>query len=209
MPTPLPPIYDVFVLSGAGIIAANAAAAHGPLIDIASFKIGTGADGATSADTGLTGTLVYSGTPTAWNRQADGTVDIVCVIPPTLNGSYQEVGLYLADGTMFARMVFSTPQTLFSGSLSRNSYTLHCLLKLEQGSGLITSSIAVQQPQVSYVDKWSNVTPPSTYPSDTKFLIVQEAVNIEGTFGILTPATTGDAWAGWREVLLLNLRGAT
>lgn len=194
MPTPLPPIYDVFVLSGAGIAAANAAAAHGPLIDIASFKVGTGSAGATSADTGLNGTTVYSGVPTAWNRQSDGTVDIICVLPPTLSGYFQEIALYLADGTMFAHMTFTEPQTLFSGALSRNSYTIHCLLKLEQGTGLITSTIAAQQPQVSYTDKWSNVTPPSTYSTDTKFLIVQEPVNVEGTLGILTPSTTADTW---------------
>jgi hypothetical protein len=154
----------LFLITDAGLAAASIATPTGPYIHITSFEIGSGYGyNPQRSDTGLNGNLLYTGTPTTYENIGNNTLDIICEIPPDAGPfDFGEVALYLSGGVMFAKAVFSTPQTKYS-SLGTNvvsSYTFHCLLKLEQSTAVFQISTTNGPPAVWNVYAWSDVYPP-------------------------------------------------
>jgi len=169
----------LFVITDAGLAAASVATPTGPYIHITSFEVGSGY-GYTPlpSDTGLNGSLEYSGTPTAYQSIGNNTLNIICEIPPDAGPfNFGEVALFLDGGVMFAKAVFDTPQTKFSalGSNVVSSYTFNCLLKLQQSTAVFQIDTENGPPAVYNVFQWSDVYPPGVSANpDIPLYLVKE-----------------------------------
>jgi len=154
----------VFVITDLGLAVASTAAPTGPFISLTSFAIGS-AFGYTPepTDTGLNGTLLYTGVPTSYENIGNNTLNIICNLPPG-TGPFQfgEVALYLAGGTMFAKAVFDTPQQQYSslGSNVISSYTFNCLIKLQQSTAVFQIDTICAPPTLWNAYQWSDIYPP-------------------------------------------------
>src|SRR6185437_1301697 len=166
-------VTPLFLITNAGLAAASVATPTGPYIHIVGFKIGSAYGYTpTTNQTSLQGSVLYSAAPTTYQFIGNNTLDIINQIPPEA-GPWQfgEVGLYLADSSggfsdssvLFAIAVFETPQTKFS-SLGTNvvsSYTLNCLLKLQQSTAVFQINTTTGTPSVVDIYQWSDVYPPN------------------------------------------------
>lgn len=168
-----------FLVTDAGLAAASVATPTGPYVHITSFKIGS-AYGYTPqrSDTDINGNLLYEGVPTSYQNIGNNTLDVVLQIPPDAGPfDFGEVAVFLDGGVMFAKAVFDSPQTKFS-SLGTNvvsSYTLHCLIKLQQSIAIFQIDTNNGPPAVWEVDKWSDVYPPGVSANpDIPLTLVRE-----------------------------------
>jgi hypothetical protein len=171
----------LLLITDAGLEAASKATPQGPFIHITSFEIGSAYGYTpTTSQTSIQGNLLFGGPnthPTSYQPIGNNTLDILCIIPPEAGPfEFGEVALFLDDGTMFAIAVFDTPQTKFS-SLGTNvisSYTLHCLLKLQQSTAIFQVDTVVPV-AVLDVFQWSDVFPPGVSANpDIPILNVRE-----------------------------------
>jgi hypothetical protein len=166
-------------ITNAGLAAASVATPTGPYIHITQFEIGS-AYGYTplNTDTGINGNLLYTGTPTSYEYIGNNTLNIICEIPVDA-GPWQfgEVALFLPGGVMFAKGVFSEPQTKYS-SLGTNvvsSYTFNCLLKLQQSVAVFQIDTINGPPAVVDIYQWSDVYPPGISANpDVPLYVVRE-----------------------------------
>lgn len=159
----------LLLITNVGLTAANNANPQGPWIHITKFEIGS-AYGYTPDvnQTQLQGNLLYSGTPTDYRYIGNNTTNIICIIPPEAGPwEFGEVALFAQDMTgatyLFAIAVFASPQTKFS-SLGTNvvsSYTLNCLIKLQQSVAIFQIDTSPTTPYVADIYQWSDVYPPS------------------------------------------------
>lgn len=155
----------LMLITNAGLAVASTAGPNGgPYINITSFQIGSGYGYTpTTSQTAIQGNLLYTGAPTTYQNIGNNTVNIICEIPPDAGPwDFGEVALFLEDGTMFSIAVFDTPQTKFSalGTNVVTSYTLNCLLKLQQSTAVFQISTATSPPSVVDIYQWSDVYPP-------------------------------------------------
>lgn len=165
------------IITEAGLAAANAAGVNGPYIHISSFKVGSAFNyQALPTDVDLNGTVLYTGTPFAYSYVDPQTLNIVCIIDASA-GPFQfgEVGLYLADGTLFAKAVYDTLQTKYSSlSLGVGSrYRFNCLLRLQRANGIFQIDTQINQ-SILEVDTWSQVVPQVSNPNAPNLIIVHE-----------------------------------
>jgi len=153
-----------FLITNLGLAVASTASPTGPWISITSFQIGDGYGYTPDInDIGLNGNLLFEGTPTSYENVGNNTINIICDIPPNAGPfNFGEVALFLSDGTMFAKAVFDTPQTKYSslGSGVATSYTLNCLLKLQQSVAVFQITTLCGPPSVWEAYSWSEVYPP-------------------------------------------------
>ncbi|WP_391857963.1 phage tail-collar fiber domain-containing protein, partial [Vibrio cidicii] len=147
-----------------GLAAASVATPTGPSIQIVAFKVGDGYGYTPQrTDTGLNGNTLYTGVPTTYNFVAPDTLDILCELPPDAGYfEFGEVGLYLPGDVLFAKAVFQKPQLKYPNMTAAtvNTYSLHCLLKLQQAMALIQVTVQ-QNPAILNVYAWSDVIPPN------------------------------------------------
>jgi hypothetical protein len=186
-----------FLITNAGLAVASVATPTGPWINITSFQVGS-AYGYTPqvTDTGLNGNLLYQGAPTAYQSVGNNTIDIICDIPPDAGPfEFGEVGIFLEDGTMFAKAVFDSPQTKFSalGTNVVSSYTFNCLLKLQQSVAVFQITTNNGPPSVFEVYNWSDVFPPgiSANPDIPLYLIRELSESGDST---LLQNSTDELW---------------
>jgi hypothetical protein len=167
----------MLLITNVGLEAASRAKPEGPYIHIVKFEIGS-AYGYTPDvnQTELRGQILYGGdpNPSGWARPTtyryigNNTTNIICEIPPEAGPwEFGEVGLFAEDQTgtpyLFAIAVFQSPQTKFS-SLGTNvisSYTLNCLIKLQQSVAIFKIDTANGSPTVLDIYQWSDIYPPS------------------------------------------------
>jgi phage-related tail fiber protein len=105
-----------FIMTTAGLAAATAATPSGPYVHIVEFRLGSGV-GYTpiQADSGLRGTLLYSGVPRSYTMVAGDTGNFICEVPSTAGPfMYGEIGLYLPGGVLFALASFPQLQQKFN-----------------------------------------------------------------------------------------------
>lgn len=182
-----------FVITTAGLAAASSAGA----VVITKFQLGSGY-GYTpaSSDTALHGTIVLpNAVPSADNRVSDDTRDIVCVLPAVAGPfQYGEIGLYLADGTLFALAAYSALQTKVTSSVNgvANALTFHCLLRFGTNPALIEVNPATPGVAATVADT-SYVTGPALMSGMPNALLVNETV-YGGSNLFLTKATAAK-WA--------------
>lgn len=183
-----------FQITNAGNAAASISTPTGPWINIVSFSIGAGY-GYTPlpTDTGLSGSTLFTGTPTSYQNVGDGTLDILCEIPPNA-GPFQfgEIALYLPGNVMFAKAVFPTPQTKFSalGTNVVSSYELHCLLTLAQGTAVFQITTVVPTTLLQ-VYSWSDIYPPNLSANPTVPLIQVMELSEYGDSTLLSNSSAG------------------
>ena len=182
-----------------GLAAASTASITGPFVDIVEYRLGAGSTPPAASDTGLSGATLYAGAPSTYANVGSNTKNIVCNLPPAAGPfTFQEIGLFLAGGVLFARYVWPTPQTKLaaaSGSNVQSSFTFNCLITLAQGNSIISVSTALQAPDILEIDRWSNVVPPaqSSYPDVPAILVMER--NNQGDTCLLTSASTGTKWS--------------
>ncbi|HDH7442938.1 TPA: phage tail protein, partial [Escherichia coli] len=164
MSTPIVPNSASFLITDVGLAAASVATPTGPSIQIVAFKVGDGYGYTPQrTDTGLNGNTLYTGVPTTYNFVAPDTLDILCELPPDAGYfEFGEVGLYLPGDVLFAKAVFQKPQLKYPNMTAAtvNTYSLHCLLKLQQAMALIQVTVQ-QNPAILNVYAWSDVIPPN------------------------------------------------
>lgn len=152
------------LVTDVGLAAASIAKPDGPYIQIVKFKIGSGYGYTpTRFDTGLQGNIVHEAPVTSYQHIPPKTLNVRCRLDPTVGPfEFGELGLYLPNDVCFAKVVFPKLQLKTSSLMSRvaASYTFNCLIKLEQSVAIfdITTDCG---PDIWYVDKWSDVFPPS------------------------------------------------
>lgn len=164
----------LLLITNAGLAAASQAMPEGPYIHIVKFQIGSGYGYTPDPNqTALRGNILYGGDsnnparPTTYRYIGDNTLNVICEIPPAAGPwEFGEIGLFVQDGSgndyLFAIAVFQSPQTKFS-SLGTNvvsSYTLNCLLKLQQSVAIFQISTIQGSPNVVDIYQWSDVYPP-------------------------------------------------
>jgi hypothetical protein len=94
---------------------------------------------------------------------------------------------------LFAKAVFDTPQTKFS-SLGTNvvsSYTLNCLLKLQQSTAIFQIDTLNNPPSVVDIYQWSDVYPPGISANPDVPLYIVRELGIYGDSSLLQ--NTSDA----------------
>jgi hypothetical protein len=188
----------LFLITDAGLAAASVAMPEGPYIHITSFEIGDGYGyDPQTTDTGLNGNLLYTGAPTSYSNIGNNTINIVCQIPPDAGPfEFGEVALFLEGGVMFAKAVFDTLQYKYS-SLGTNvvsSYTLNCLLKLQQSTAVFQIDTTDGPPAVWEVFQWSDIFPPGISANPDIPLTLCRELNTNGDSSLLQN-TSDENWS--------------
>lgn len=188
----------LLVITNAGLAAATNAQEHGIFVVINSFKIGSGYGYTPQpTDVDINGSLLYQAAPSAWQNVNGNTLNVVCTIPPDA-GPWQfgEVALFMSDGTMFAKAVFSTPQTKFSslGTNVASAYVLNCLLRLAQSTAVFQIVTPTGAPQVIDIYQWSDVAPPALMANPLTPLLAVHELTTNGDATLLEQATSS-SWS--------------
>ena len=158
------PATPIFIITSTGSQVASQATPTGPFIEIGSFKVGT-AFGyeVTPDDQDLTGEVLFEGQVSSYSYLGDNIIKLVCKLPPEAGPfEFGEVGLYLTDGTLFAKAAFDTLQSKYS-SLGTNlslTYSFNCLLQLAQSVSVFDIVGASQGSPILSISNWSDIVPP-------------------------------------------------
>ena len=167
----------VFTITNEGNFAYTAAIATNTPITIATFRVGTNyTDPAVPTDTGLIGSTVYTGVPTSYTFLDEDTVGIRLELPADVGPfDFGEVGLFLDDGTMFARCSFGSPQAKYSSTISGipNVWRITAVLRFTQAPALFRIN-TVAQNQILEVSHFGLISSPGGTLSNPNAVIVHE-----------------------------------
>ena len=166
-----------FVETTAGLAAATIAGISGPQINFATFQVGS-AYGYTplASDTGINGTLMYSGTILTALPYNSNTMDIVLQIPENV-GPFQfgEIAIFLSTGTMFCKCAYPTAQSKVADSTNGvgGVITIHALIQL---SANIPTAISYTINNIASVPIFSGsaVTGPNLLGSTINEIIITD-----------------------------------
>lgn len=188
-----------FLITDQGLAVASVATPTGPFINIVGFQVGDGFGYTPQpTDPGINGNLLYAGVPVSYSYVGDGTINIVCRIPPDAGPfNFGEVALMLPGNVMFAKAVFATPQTKYSslGTNVASTYTFNCLLKLQQSVAVLQINTEGPPPAVWEVDKWSDVYPPALSANPGILMIIVNELSPGLSDGTLLTQSTVNQWA--------------
>lgn len=111
-------------------------------VRITHFKVGTDySTPATSLDTDLIGSALYTGTPTSYGFLDEDTIIIRLEIPAT-EGPFEfgEVGLFTDTNDLFARCSFGSPQSKFTAAISGmpNIWRFNAILRFSQAPAIFS-----------------------------------------------------------------------
>lgn len=166
-----------FVITNAGLAAASIATPSGPYVNISEWRLGA-AFGYSPAptDTGLHGSLLFTGTPYSYTQLDDNTLDII-LLDDVNSGpfAYGEVGLYLPGGVLFALACFDSPQQKLKslGVQIGSRLKIHSLIKLAQGANVIQVNIT-QATALLELPQWSSLSTPVSQLSGANAIIIHE-----------------------------------
>lgn len=183
----------IFIITSIGLQVASQATPTGPFINIAGFKVGT-AFGytVTPDDLDLTGEVLFEGTVSSYSYLGDNIIKLVCKLPPEAGPfEFGEVGLYLDDGTLFAKAAFDTLQSKYS-SLGTNlslTYSFNCLLQLAQSVSVFNISGAQLSTPVLSIQNWSDIVPPELSAYDETSLLILNELDRVGDATLLLKAS--------------------
>ena len=196
----------LFKVTDAGLVAAATAAKKGIQIVIQTFKLGSGYNYTPSGtESSLKGSVLYEDVITQYTDLADGTLLVTCTVSVQAGPfDFGEVGIFTADGLLFALTAFPQLQTKYSslGSNVNSTYTFNCHLKLGQSvavfnlvtQGSSASNTAIEP--IKYVSRWSDVlTPSQMLNTNSKQLAVAEVDN-KGDYATLIQTDDG-VTQGW------------
>jgi hypothetical protein len=164
-----------FIVTNVGLAAATVAVG-GPAIHLGSFKLGTSTTAAAPGDTGVIGTVVYTGTIAAVLRVDADTADIVVQIPASAGPfNFAEICLFTDDvvPVLFARGVYPTlQQQVRDGSSGVGSvWTFHCLVQLQGVAAVLdfTSTLSAIVPTYA----GSAILGPDVLGADTNLVLAR------------------------------------
>lgn len=195
---------SLFVTTTAGNAAATVAEVSGPKIAIKTFKLTTSIFSPTAALTALPGSIVYTGTCSHFSSYSADTVQVVCEVPADVGPfNYGGIGLYLADGTMYASMSYNTLQ--LKAVASTNGYSdvkrIRCLLKLV-GNPTATFNFYTNDPEsLGEVPNFTYVTSPSTSGAVPAMIVHEPTPDGES---ILIYKNTANTWTPERYLAVAN-----
>ncbi len=179
------------IVTDVGLAAASVASPTGPWINLVKFKVGSGFGYTASRyDTGLNGVTLYDAPITHYRNVPPKTLNVMCVIPAA-EGPFEfgELGIYLPDDVLFAKLVFPTLQ-LKTSSLVTNvasSYTFNCLINLEQSTAIFQINNGDLE-TIWVVNKWSDVLPQTQMPNPAIDLIIVQEGDPYGRSTALVPS---------------------
>jgi len=168
----------IFVITEAGNAAVTNYAATNTRVPISEFRVGSNFDTpATSLDTGLKGTLLYTSTALSTFVPDSQTQGIRLIIPADVGPfEFGEIGIFMPGGVMFARCSFGSPQTKFASSYSGvpNIWRFNALFRFSQAPvlfNIVTSSSSI----LLEVDNFGVLLPPGDQISGQNAVIVHES----------------------------------
>lgn len=164
-----------FVITQAGLTAAQAASPTGPYVNITEFRVGAGYNYTPAlGDTALHGATLHSGVPFSYNIISADTLDILLVMDTDIGTfNFGEIGLYMPGGVLFALAAFSSLQekTKAIGDQIGSRWTFHTLLRLAQAPSIIQVNTTNSANLLEVAD-WSLVLPPADMLSDSNAIVV-------------------------------------
>lgn len=166
-----------FIITSTGLRQASIASPTGPHISITQFKVGSAFGySPTSADTALHGTILHTGIPFSYAILADNTLDIRLVMDVNVGPfTFGEVGIFLADGTLFALAAYTAGQQKLKhvGNQMGSRYEISALLRLTQAPAVLNVSVT-NMAGLLEVPNWEGLVAPSALLSSANAAIVHE-----------------------------------
>lgn len=186
-----------FIVTNAGLAAAVSAASSGPLIQLATFKLGDGVNYTpTATQTDIVGNLLYTAPITSVQPYDANTVDVTMQIPANAGPfSFGEVAVFDSAGVMFACHAYSALQNKTAGLSSGvgSVRNMHCLIRLEQSStvfNIANGTAPIDSPAFT-----GTPTAP-TAPVDNNSLRIATTAWYMGQKETATPVMNGTAAVG-------------
>ena len=134
-----------FVVTDAGLSAAQRARANGYQISLTQFKVGSAYNyNPSSSDTSLHGTELHTGGISGFAIIDPNTVQYTCIMDQDVGTfSYGEIGLYLEDGTLFALAAQPRVTEKLRGgpSSAGNKVAIEAQLKLTQAEAIFNFDV--------------------------------------------------------------------
>lgn len=175
-------------------MAASVASPSGPRIKITHFKLGSDSTTpATEEQEDLVGSTVYTGQASHFSIFDAQTVQVILEVPASAGPfSYGEIGLYLEDGTMFARFSYGELKTKTSTSVTGYAEIrrIHALMRIAQNPAVFEFYTA-DPPLVTEYPNLSYVVAPSIIAS-TPLVIVHQPTPYNDS--ILLHSHTDSLW---------------
>jgi hypothetical protein len=166
-----------FVITDAGNAAATIATPGGPYIHITQFKVGSGSNYTPSAlDTNIHGTLLYTGGITNYYVVDYQTIELILFMDATVGPfDFGEIGIYLADGTLFALCSWNTLQNKIRaiGTQAGTQWRIRARLKLARAP-VVCQVDVITTLQVHEVTNWELLVTPINQPGNANMVIVKD-----------------------------------
>lgn len=154
-----------FEITNAGNAKATTAETAGPRIEITTFKLSSSLAANDKTATSLPGTTLYTASVSTFTLFDKNAVQIVCEVAGDAGPfDYGSIGLYLADGTLYARGVYEELQhkTTLASSGYFETVRLRILLQLTQDAAAVFNFTVAGQNSVTEFPNLSYIAAPST-----------------------------------------------
>lgn len=160
-----------FVVTTAGIQAAADAELGGYKLVVPSFRVGSSYGYTPSVDDeNLHGALLYTGSTSNFYVDGDGQIHYTCWMDDTVGPfAYGEVGLFLADGTLFALGTHESPQAKANSTTNTrgNVVSIDTIIEIANGQAVIEAVInEIAEAKFLRLAAVAQLLPPLTSPSN-------------------------------------------
>lgn len=214
-----------FVITDAGLRAAQEAKANGYQISLTSFAVGSAYNYApTTADTKLHGEELHRGGISGYTVIDANTVEYTCIMDQNVGTfQYGEVGLYTEDGTLFA--LAAQPKVLEKtrgdATLSGNKIAIEAQLKLAQAEAIFQFELPqLQNAKLLEIPSVAHLKPPVISDSNAYLTLSRDingmtvfayrASDFEWSFPTFTRVgtfTVTDVGSGYTSAPTITLEG--
>lgn len=201
---------SLFVTTNVGTAAATTAEASGPKISITTFKLTSSVFTPSAALTALPGSVVYTGTCTAFTIYNSETVQVVCEVPASVGPfNYGGIGLYLADGTLYATLSYNSVKTKSIAASDGYSEVLRwrCLMRLTQSPTATFNFYTNNPDSIGEVPNFTYLAAPSSNGTTPAFIVHDPTPDSESMFVYKNTATQWTV-AGYRSVGIATVTAA-
>lgn len=200
--------YPTFIITQQANTRITASTMEGGLrLDISSFRLGSGVTAPSVFDTGLSGSLVYTGPVSSYFFYDENTVGIRLEVPADV-GPFQfgEIALFSSDGMMVARASFETLQTKFgpsSGGMP-SIWRITALLRVSQAPSVFVINTSLSSSLLE-LPGFQLLSAPGFMPTGQNAVIVHEP-NPSGN-SVLVYAHNPSHWSivGYRRIGFITL----
>jgi hypothetical protein len=172
-----------FVITDAGAAAATIATPIGPFVHINQFRITDAFNWVPDGtETTLPGALKYTGGITNYYIVDYDTVELILFMDGTVGPfNFGTIGIYLADGTLFATSVFDTLQEKIKavGNQGGTQWRIRARLKLARAS-VICQVDVITSNQVLEVSTWPFLVTPANQVGNANMAILTGEENSVG-----------------------------